>query len=522
MIPVTTFAGKTVAVFGLGGSGIATAHALVAGGATVAAWDDGEPGRAAAEKADIPLVDLNTADWSKFAALVLAPGVPLTHPEPHWTVHKAIAAQIEIIGDIELFCRERNSQCPDAPFIAITGTNGKSTTTSLIAHILRQAGRDAQMGGNIGVPILALEPPKKDRIYVIEMSSFQIDLTPSLNPTVGVLLNITPDHIDRHGTVENYAAIKERLVMAARSAVIGVEDGLTTSGNACDEVFHVLDNTPDRLALAFSRKRAQATGIAYFQAPFLTRAFPSGANGCFEETLVDLSSAQTLRGAHNAENAAAAFLTCELVGIPHDEIGAAIKTYPGLAHRLEEIGRVGEVAFINDSKATNADSTQKALLSFPDGVYWILGGKPKEGGIEPLVPLFPAVMKAYLIGAATDEFAKTLEGLVPYERCVTLDVAVAAAARDAAVPSPRPLRGEGEGEGRVRNEGDGQLLAQSSLAAAPHPNPLPIEGDGERERIVLLSPACASYDQFRSFEHRGDTFRALVTALPGFTPRGKA
>ena len=479
MIPVTTFADKTVAVFGLGGSGIATAHALIAGGATVAAWDDGEAGRAAAEKAGIPLVDLNTAGWTKFAALVLAPGVPLTHPEPHWTVKRAHDAKIEIIGDIELFCRERNAHCPAATFIAITGTNGKSTTTALIAHILRSAGKDAQMGGNIGVPILALDPPAKDRIYVIEMSSFQIDLTPRLNPTVGVLLNITPDHIDRHGTVENYAAIKERLVMAASSAVIGVEDGLTASGNACDEVFHVLDNTPDRLALAFSRKRAQTTGIVYFQAPILTRAFPSGANGCFEETLVDLSSAQTLRGAHNAENAAAAFLACELLGIPHDEIGCAIKTYPGLAHRMEEIGRVGNVLFINDSKATNADSTEKALLSFPAGVYWILGGKPKEGGIEPLRPYFPSIAKAYLIGAASDEFAKTLEGHVPYERCVTLDVAVARASADA--------------------------------LAANLPN-----------STVLLSPACASYDQFKSFEHRGDVFRALVTALPGVTPRGKA
>jgi UDP-N-acetylmuramoylalanine--D-glutamate ligase len=506
MIPVTTFADKTVAVFGLGSSGIATARALIAGGATVAAWDDGEAGRAAAEKAGIPLVDLDTADWTKFAALVLAPGVPLTHPEPHWTVHKAIAAKIEIIGDIELFCRERNAHCPDATFIAITGTNGKSTTTSLIAHILRSAGKDAQMGGNIGVPILALEPPAKDRIYVIEMSSFQIDLTPSLNPTVGVLLNITPDHIDRHGTVENYAAIKERLVSSSRVAFVGADDAW------CREI-------------AQRRASKHSPTIVFAVDSPIDAGWSVDSNQIVavsrneQKPFGDLTGVPTLRGRHNAQNALAAIAAIwEIRGIPglldRDRVDAAIKTYPGLAHRMEEIGRIGNVLFINDSKATNADSTEKALLSFPKSVHWILGGKPKDGGIEPLRPYFPGIAKAYLIGAASDEFAKTLEGHVPYERCGTLDVAVAKAARDAAIPSPRPLRGEGEGEGRV--------LAQSSIAAAPHPNPLPIEGDGERERIVLLSPACASYDQFKSFEHRGDAFRALVNALPGFTPRAKA
>ena len=469
MIPVTTFAGKTVAVFGLGGSGIATAKALIAGGATVAAWDDGEAGRAAAQKAGIPLVDLNTADWAKFAALVLAPGVPLTHPEPHWTVHKAIAAKIEIIGDIELFCRERNAHCPEAPFIAITGTNGKSTTTSLIAHILKQAGRDAQMGGNIGVPILALDALVEDRFYVIEMSSFQIDLTPSLNPTVGVLLNITPDHIDRHGTVENYAAIKGRLIKQSALPVVGLQ--------AVPSVILLPDIAQDgNLVIEVLISAADHADIYWRDA----QLWRDGA----DRALVNLADVATLRGAHNGENAAAAFGALSVLrdqGLDDATIAQHMHTYPGLVHRMEEIGRVGDVLFINDSKATNADSTEKALLSFPQNVYWILGGKPKEGGIEPLVPLFPAVMKAYLIGAATDEFAKTLEGHVPYERCGTLDVAVAHAARDAASIS-------------------GNL----------------------GQPVVLLSPACASYDQFKSFEHRGDTFRDLVIALPGFTARGKA
>ncbi|MBX9926590.1 MAG: UDP-N-acetylmuramoyl-L-alanine--D-glutamate ligase, partial [Hyphomicrobiaceae bacterium] len=229
MIRSSTFAGNRVAVFGLGSSGNTAALSLMAGGAEVSAWDDSEAGRASAAKALIPLVDLRQSDWSTFAALVLAPGVPLTHPEPHWTVVKARAAGVEIIGDVELFCRERAATCPDAPFIAITGTNGKSTTTALVAHILRSAGHDVQMGGNIGIPILALEPPAMDRIHVIEMSSFQIDLTPSVNPTVAVLLNVTPDHLDRHGTIEHYAAVKARLVANARHAVIGIDDTYLTA-----------------------------------------------------------------------------------------------------------------------------------------------------------------------------------------------------------------------------------------------------------------------------------------------------
>src|SRR3954454_15913127 len=224
MTPVRTFADKTVALFGLGGSGLATALALQAGGAGVVACDDDPACMAEAAGKGIETGDLRTADWSRFSALILSPGVPLTHPEPHWAARLAQAAGIEIIGDIELFCRERAKLAPDAPFVAITGTNGKSTTTALVAHILREAGRDVQMGGNIGTAILSLEPPASDRVHVVEMSSFQIDLTPSLKPTIGVLLNVSPDHLDRHGTIAEYWAIKERLVAAADLAVIGIDD----------------------------------------------------------------------------------------------------------------------------------------------------------------------------------------------------------------------------------------------------------------------------------------------------------
>src|SRR5579864_5611404 len=230
MIPVTCFAGKTVAVFGLGGSGLASCRALKAGGAEVIAGDDGLDKLAEAAQAGFITADLRTVSWANFAALILTPGAPLTHPAPHWSVLAAREAGVEVIGDIELFCRERRRYAPDAPFVAITGTNGKSTTTALIAHLMKVAGYDTQMGGNIGTAILSLEPPRMGRVHVIEMSSYQIDLSPSLDPSVGVLLNISEDHIDRHGTLENYAAVKERLVAGVKpqgTAIVGVDDGFS-------------------------------------------------------------------------------------------------------------------------------------------------------------------------------------------------------------------------------------------------------------------------------------------------------
>src|SRR5262245_16068882 len=224
MTPLSTFARRTVAVFGLARSGRAACRALLAGGASVVAGDDTARSREAAAAAGLQVQDLAAADWNRFAALVLAPGVPLTHPAPHWTVSKARRAGVEVIGDIELFCRQRAARAPDSPFVAITGTNGKSTTTALLAHILRLAGRDAQMGGNIGTPILELEPPAAHRVHIIEMSSFQIELAPSLAPSIGVLINISPDHLDRHGSMEHYVALKARLLERARRAIVGQDD----------------------------------------------------------------------------------------------------------------------------------------------------------------------------------------------------------------------------------------------------------------------------------------------------------
>lgn len=462
MIRVSTFKDRTVAVFGLGASGLATVRALVEGGARVAAWDDSEPGREAAAEAGVPLVDLSAADWSEFAALVLAPGVPLTHPEPHWTVKAANAGGVDVIGDVELFFRERAAVCPGTPVVAVTGTNGKSTTSALIAHVLAELGADVQLGGNIGRALLTLEPFAENRVYVLELSSFQIDLAPSVRPTVGVLLNISPDHIDRHGTVEHYADVKRRLVDAAETtAVIGIDDPWSA------DIARTLEARGGKVRRISVGERV-GDGISASEGK-LYDSTPAEE----EKVAADLDGIATLRGRHNWQNAAAA--VAAVGALPEavrgtGDIAAALRTFPGLAHRLEVVRRIDGVDFINDSKATNADSTEKALASFAGDIYWIAGGRPKAGGIGSLGYYFPRVTRAYLIGESMHEFGNTLEGKVDFERCGTLDVAVRRAAADA--------------------------------RAAGH------EGS-----VVLLSPACASFDQFRNFEVRGDAFKAIVAEL---------
>lgn len=458
MTPVTTFRGKTAAVFGLGASGIATAQALIAGGAKVIAWDDTARSVEKARAAGIETQDLREINWSSVSALVLAPGVPLTHPVPHWTVGLARNAAVEVIGDIELFCRERKAIAPNAPFVAITGTNGKSTTTSLIAHILQSAGREVALGGNLGTPILALPAPSMARMHVIECSSFQIDLAPSLNPSVGVLLNLSPDHIDRHGTFENYAGVKARLIAGVQpggTAVIGVDD------NQSAAIADRADRAGTRV-VRVSMRRPLSDGI-FLDGERVT--FAQGGATLFAAALTGIGS---LRGTHNAQNAACAFAAAQALGISYEQIAVALKSFPGLAHRMEEVARRGNVLFINDSKATNADAAARALASFTE-IFWIAGGKPKEGGLAGLEGYFPRVKKAYLIGESAEAFSRQL-GAVPHVISGTLDRALAEAAKDA------------------------------EAANLQHP-------------VVLLSPACASYDQFPNFEVRGDTFRSLVLSM---------
>jgi UDP-N-acetylmuramoylalanine--D-glutamate ligase len=461
MIPISTFAGQRVAVFGLGGSGLIAASALFAGGADVVGWDDSEERNAHAARAGIPVADLREVDWSKIAALVLAPGVPLTHPAPHWSVGLARAMAVEVIGDIELFCRERRAHAPDAPFVAITGTNGKSTTTALIAHVCAQAGLDSQLGGNIGTAILSLAPPQAGRVHVIECSSFQIDLAPTIDPSVGVLLNLTEDHLDRHGTLANYGAVKERLIAGVQergTAVVGVDD------NWCQAVADRAEHAGRRV-VRVSVRRPLAYGI-YVEAE---RIFE--ASGGTAREIAHLGGIGSLRGRHNAQNAACAVAAARALGLDMRAIQAGLRSFPGLAHRMEEVGRIDKVLFINDSKATNADSAAQALACFEE-IFWIAGGKPKTGGITSLAGFFPRIRKAYLIGAAAEEFGATLEGRVEHVMAGTLDRAVAEAAKDAAA-------------------------------------------SGRDRPVVLLSPACASFDQFQSFEARGTVFRDLVQQLPG-------
>ncbi|AXK83536.1 UDP-N-acetylmuramoyl-L-alanine--D-glutamate ligase [Pseudolabrys taiwanensis] len=469
MIPITVFAGKKVAVFGLGKSGLLSAGALIKGGADVVVYDDNEKSANEARAAGLDVRNLAEIDWSEISALVLAPGVPLTHPTPHWTVQRAHKHNVEIIGDIELFCRERDKvraeQGIECPVIAITGTNGKSTTTALTTHLVAAAGHDAQMGGNIGVPVLALEPFAPGRVYVLEVSSYQIDLSPSLRATVGILTNVTEDHLDRHGTMENYAAIKALLparVEAGGTAVIGVDDRWTRDAAA-------------RIERA-GRKVVRVSVVGPLRDGYYAEGTRIvGAVAGKAHPVVQLAGIGSLRGAHNAQNAACAVAACVALGIDLPTIQKGLVSFPGLAHRMQQVGRKktasGGILYVNDSKATNADSAAKALGSFND-IYWIAGGKPKTGGIVSLAEFFPRIRKAYLIGEAARDFAQTLDGQVPYEIAGVMSAAIDAATRDA-------------------------------------------EAAGLKEPVVLLSPACASFDQYPNFEVRGKAFVDLVLAVPG-------
>jgi UDP-N-acetylmuramoylalanine--D-glutamate ligase len=382
--------------------------------------------------------------------------VPLTHPKPHDVVVRAREWDIEVIGDIELFART----VTDTPVIAITGTNGKSTTTALIGHILKQAGFDAQIGGNIGQPALALAEPGPKTIYVLEISSYQVDLSPGLSADVAVLSNVTPDHIDRHGSLENYAAVKMALLKQTKKSglnVVGVDDA------HCSAIFTRLTSNGGPPCLAVSVGKVLGRGIFVLDGQLYDAQQDRAAK------VMNLAAAAHLPGAHNWQNAALAYAaTKPYVGAPAT-IVAAIVSFPGLAHRIEEVGRIGKVRFVNDSKATNADAAERALVCFDD-IWWIAGGRAKAGGIAPLEPLFSRIRKAYLIGEAAEAFAATLAGKVETVMSGTLDAAVTAAATDAA------------------------------KSAAPAP-------------VVLLSPACASFDQFQDFESRGDAFRDLVAKL---------
>jgi UDP-N-acetylmuramoylalanine--D-glutamate ligase len=427
------------------------------GGAVVHAWDDSDASQQVAEVEGLPVSNLHDVDFRQLDFLVLSPGVPLTHPAPHWTVIKAKAAGIPVIGDTEVFVREVKGS--GARIVAITGTNGKSTTTALIGHVLSSGGLDVHVGGNIGLAAFNLPAPRAGRIYVLELSSFQIDLMPSLEPDVGILTNITPDHLDRHGSMEHYAEVKSRMFArqkAGQTAVVSVDD------DWCSKIAARISHAVDMRLVSVAEP--QKDGIGVVMGILVDRRQGQVV------AEIDLRLMNGLRGKHNWQNAAMSYAAARAMGMSADAVKFAMISFPGLAHRMQEIATIGAVSFVNDSKATNADAAEKALSSFDD-IYWIVGGISKAGGIAPLRPLFGNIRKAYLIGVAADEFARVLDGVLPYEISGALELAVRQAAQDA-------------------------------LAS------------GVAQSVVLLSPACASFDQYKNFEIRGDAFVKAVAALP--------
>jgi UDP-N-acetylmuramoylalanine--D-glutamate ligase len=457
MITVPGFAGKQVAVLGLARSGRAAAAALMTGGAEVLAWDDSEKTRSGIA-AEFPLRDPSKIAWREIAALVLSPGIPHSFPTPHPAVVAARTAGVPIIGDIELLARAE----PNARFIGITGTNGKSTTTALVGHILATDGRKVEIGGNLGPPALGLKPLIADGSYVLEMSSFQLELIDTLTFDIAVLLNITPDHLDRHGDMAGYVAAKKRIFAGQRegaSAIVGIDDDI------CRDLAEMLRREGKARVVPISVREAAPGGV-YVEKGWLVDALDGPAQRVF-----NLDEAPRLPGVHNAQNAAAAYAAARRAGGAPEAAITGIRSFPGLAHRQELVDTIDGVRYINDSKATNADATEKALACY-EAIYWIAGGLPKAGGITSLAPYFERLRHAFLIGNATGEFAATLDGKVSYSRCGDLASALAAASDQA-------------------------------------------RGEHVPDAVVLLSPACASYDQFPNFEVRGDTFRRLVGELPG-------
>lgn len=428
---VKTLGKKPIAVYGLGLSGLASVRALVVAGAFVVAWDENEEKRAAALDAGAALQNFMADGFDGAGILVLSPGVPYTH-HPHPIVQRAQREGLEIIGDIEILHRAGHGR----EIIGITGTNGKSTTTALSAHILKECGKDIMLGGNIGAPVLEQTLPSTGGFIVLELSSYQIDLCPSFRPDIGVLLNITADHLDRHGTMEEYAAAKAKMLDGANTVICNVDD------KYCKDIAR------QHSAIELSVKD--------------------------ENLAARLPDVQILKGMHNRQNMMAAFHICRACGCDEQDILAAMASFSGLPHRQYPVRSINGVLYINDSKATNVQSTATALETYSH-IYWIVGGRQKEGGLGGLENHMGRIRKAFIIGEAEKDFAEWMEvNKVDYSLCGTLDVAVLEA--HAAVQANRGAPG----------------------------------GAG----VVLLSPACASWDQFRSFEHRGEVFEQLVNALP--------
>lgn len=445
------FSGQRIAIVGLGRAGLPSARRLVEWGAEVLCWDDGEAARKGAAEAGLKVGDPALVPGFPFDALLLSPGIPHTLPRVHPAAAAAKAAGVPVLCDAELLFRAVRAWPSKARFVGITGTNGKSTTTALIHHLLKRAGRAVEVGGNLGPAALGLRLLGDDGVYVLEMSSYMLERLDRLHFNIGILLNLSPDHLDRHGDMDGYAAAKLHVFDhqdAGDVAILGMDDdwGARFAAGREAKVVPVSGQAPQKGGVwAEGRILRDDAGI-----------------------IADLGTARALPGSHNAQNAAAAAAAALALGLTRQEIAEGIADFPGLPHRQEAVGTIDGIAFVNDSKATNADSTERALLSY-DRVVLIAGGVPKAGGLTPLAPLFPRIAHAVLIGQAAEDFAATLAAHgVAHDIAGTLSAAIPAA-----------------------------------LAAAR----------ATGTKVVLLSPACASFDQFTGFDARGDAFRAQVASM---------
>jgi UDP-N-acetylmuramoylalanine--D-glutamate ligase len=466
VVKVTSFAGERVAVLGLGRSGLSAARALAAGGAHVHAWDDNEVRRSDAAADQVPLTNLYSCAWDDFGALVLSPGIPLHHPAPHPLVIAARNANCDVIGDIELFAREK----PAGKIAAITGTNGKSTTTVLTGHLLEAGGIAVAVGGNVGIPILDLPEVSGDGAYVIELSSYQIDLAPSLAADIAVLLNLSPDHLDRHGNMQGYVAAKRQLLErqhSGQTAIVGMDDAESRA------VYASLNSSGRSNTITVSAGGMPDADI-FVRDGWLHDRMDESAS---RPPVANLHEAVDLKGAHNWQNAAAAYAVARCLGCPSTKAAEALLSFPGLEHRMEDLGTVEGIRFINDSKATNVDAATRALSCY-DNIIWIAGGREKESDLQSLQPYFPRIAHAFLIGEAAQTFANALEGRVPTTVSGRLETALP--------------------------EAHTYALSQE-----------------HRDSVILLSPACASFDQFSDFEARGNRFKELVRALASLHDEAK-
>ncbi|UXX84186.1 UDP-N-acetylmuramoyl-L-alanine--D-glutamate ligase [Roseovarius pelagicus] len=466
MIPVVGFANQKVAILGLGRSGLSAARALRAGGAQVLCWDDNALARVAAEAEDFEVRDLGRdGALDGVASLIVSPGIPHLYPNPNKTITISQQLGIPVDNDIGLFFRSFATSGWEAfetppRVIAVTGSNGKSTTSALIHHILLEAGRTSQLAGNIGRGVLDIDPPENGGVVVLELSSYQTELARALTPDIAVFTNLTPDHLDRHGGLGGYFAAKRRLFAEGGPdrAVIGVDEpegqflaGQLSEGPGDDRVIRVSSGT-------------KLTGPGW--QVFARKGFLAEYRKGRQAGSIDLRKIKGLPGAHNHQNACAAYAACRSLGLAPGVIEAALHSYPGLPHRSQVIAEAGGVTYINDSKATNVDSALKALMAF-DRVRWICGGLEKEGGLSALAPALDRVAKAYVIGREAAGFAVQLDG-VEAEVCTTMESAV------------------------------GQAI-----------------NDAQPGETVLLAPAAASFDQYDNFEQRGDDFTRLVRAALG-------